>query len=186
MSSDMVRDAANDLITDRLSIDGTFIWGLKMYFSTRFVQAKPSTPNLFQTSNAIHALLDAYQATGDSYFADVADKAVSSCLSQLGVVGSSTGRYCRYYPEMEIPVYNVNASFSSCCLRLSCLGVGKADVKRQLSEDLLAFVLRGQRPDGSWPYADDKAGQWVDGYHTGYVLEALGYFLISSLRLWAL
>ena len=82
---------------------------------------------------------------------------------------------------MDTPVYNVNALFAAACLRLSCLGIGDIDINRERSKDLLAFVLSGQRSDGSWPYAADKVGQWTDGYHTGYILEALGYFLRSPL-----
>ena len=34
-------------------------------------------------------------------------------------------------------------------------------------------LLTHQRPDGSWPYGEQPGLQWVDGFHTGYVLEAL-------------
>ena len=34
-------------------------------------------------------------------------------------------------------------------------------------------LLAHQRPDGSWPYAEDGRGDWVDNFHTGYVLDAL-------------
>jgi hypothetical protein len=37
----------------------------------------------------------------------------------------------------------------------------------------LETTLRAQRPDGSWPYAEGAAGDWVDNFHTGYVLESI-------------
>jgi hypothetical protein len=30
-----------------------------------------------------------------------------------------------------------------------------------------------QRDDGSWPYGEKPGLEWVDGFHTGYVLECL-------------
>jgi hypothetical protein len=35
------------------------------------------------------------------------------------------------------------------------------------------FTVRRQRPDGSWPYGLDARDQWVDNFHTGFVLVAL-------------
>lgn len=174
----MVKGAAIDLINDRL---GSFSWGLKLYYTTRFVRSTPSTPNLFQTGTAAHALLDAYQVAGDQAFAEAAQKAVDFCFTELGIVDSSAGRYCRYYPGFEAAVYNVNALLAAACTRLACLKVGDSEMSRKRSEDLLTFVLKGQRKDGSWPYAADSNAQWTDGFHTGYILEALGYLLQSPL-----
>ncbi|MEJ7810903.1 MAG: hypothetical protein WKG32_10885 [Gemmatimonadaceae bacterium] len=182
-TEEMVRNAAHLLIADSLGPGGVYLWGQKLMFSARFVRATPSTPNLFQTSNAIHGLLDAYQVVGDRALAEVATQAAHDCVARLGFLTAPTGGglYMRYYPGVDVPVYNVNALFSAACCRLADLGIGAVDTHRQRAEDLLAFVLRGQRPDGAWPYAAHESGQWVDGYHTGYVIEAIGYFLASSL-----
>jgi hypothetical protein len=157
---------------------------MKLYFASRFVQASPTTPNLFQTSNAIHALLDAFHVTGKEAYAQAADDAVAACLEHLGLVefrsaGAGT-MFCRYYPGMDTPVYNVNALLAAASWRLSVIAIGDARAHAERAASLLRFVLAGQRPDGAWPYAADPSGGWVDGYHTGYVLEALGYFLRSG------
>jgi hypothetical protein len=182
VDDETVRRAAHSLIQDRLGHGDRYIWGLKLHFSTRFVQASPSTPNLFQTTNAIHALLDAYQATGAAEFADAASRAVDACATHLGFVSTTGGRYCRYYPGMDTPVYNVNALLSAACWRLSCLDIGRAELHAERATELLGYVLNGQRSSGAWPYASHPAGQWVDGFHTGYVLEALGHFLDSPMH----
>lgn len=182
VDGDTVRRAAQALIHDRLGRGEIYLWGLKLHFSTRFVRAFPSTPNLFQTTNAIHALLDTYHATGDAEFVDAASRAVDACATHLGFVSTSAGPYCRYYPGMDTPVYNVNALLSAACWRLARLDIGPAERHTEWATELLGYVLKGQRPSGAWPYAAHRAGQWVDGFHTGYVLEALGYFLESPLH----
>jgi hypothetical protein len=181
-SESTVRTAAEQLIQDRLPDLRNALWGMKLHFRARFFRATPATPNLFQTSNAVHALLDAYQVTEESAFADVADDAIAGCVQEMGFVRLEEGCYCRYYPGAEAATYNVNALLAAACWRLSGLGIGNAELHASRARNLLTFVLDGQRPDGAWPYAAHPAAQWVDGYHSGYVLEALGYFLSSSLE----
>jgi hypothetical protein len=38
----------------------------------------------------------------------------------------------------------------------------------------LRYSLARQRPDGSWPYGERPGLDWVDGYHTAFVLWSLG------------
>jgi polysaccharide biosynthesis protein VpsJ len=35
------------------------------------------------------------------------------------------------------------------------------------------WTVRRQRPDGSWPYGERPNLSWIDGFHTGYVLDSL-------------
>ena len=186
VTAEEVRRSAEALLGDRLGGGMERLWGMKLLFASRFVQASPATPNLFQTSNAIHALLDAFQVTGEEAYVRAADAGVMGCVEHLGLVSADRAApgatFCRYYPEMETPVYNVNALLASASWRLSVLAVGDARAHSQRAQSLLRFVLAGQRPDGAWPYAAHRAGQWVDGYHTGYILEALGYLRYPAVE----
>jgi hypothetical protein len=42
------------------------------------------------------------------------------------------------------------------------------------------YSIARQRKDGSWPYGESSSQQWIDGFHTGYVLVSLKR-LIESL-----
>jgi hypothetical protein len=35
------------------------------------------------------------------------------------------------------------------------------------------FTAARQSADGSWPYSEEANGRWVDGFHTGFVLDGL-------------
>ena len=37
----------------------------------------------------------------------------------------------------------------------------------------MRWTVERQRLDGSWPYGERRNLDWVDGFHTGYVLDAL-------------
>jgi hypothetical protein len=47
------------------------------------------------------------------------------------------------------------------------------ETHRSLADDAIDYTLRAQMPDGSWPYGESSHHRWIDGFHTGYVLEAL-------------
>src|SRR5262249_48425297 len=41
----------------------------------------------------------------------------------------------------------------------------------------IAYTVARQRPDGSWPYGEAPGLEWVDGFHTAYVLDALADYV---------
>jgi len=47
----------------------------------------------------------------------------------------------------------------------------------------LETSLAAQRSDGSWNYAEGQHGDWVDNFHTGYVLECLAEHRRRRLRI---
>jgi hypothetical protein len=52
---------------------------------------------------------------------------------------------------------------------------------RALAERGIEWTLSRQRPDGSWPYGERANLSWVDGYHTGYVLDALRFCIDAGV-----
>lgn len=147
-------------------------WGMELPYASRFVTATPSTPNLFQTVNACNAFLDAHDATHDPAHLDVALGVVEFLGTGLGHVEASDDTVVwRYYPGSDAVVYNVNASIAAALARLGD-ATGRDDL-RVLARRTLHGVVQAQDRDGSWQYARGPAGAWIDGFHTGYVLEAL-------------
>jgi hypothetical protein len=49
---------------------------------------------------------------------------------------------------------------------------GRADLVQEAAR-AADDVLAHQRPDGTWPYSEEAAGNWVDGFHTGFVLDGV-------------
>ncbi len=80
--------------------------------------------------------------------------------------------YFRYLSSERELVHNANLLACSVAARTAVVGGGSVD-------DRVAAAVRtsidAQRDDGSWPYAEGSSGDWVDNFHTGYVLEALGF-----------
>jgi hypothetical protein len=67
----------------------------------------------------------------------------------------------------------VNASAYRAFLLFAASERFRDDEYRQAAERNLNFVLQSQNRDGSWPYAVDDVRDFVDHFHTCFVLKAL-------------
>jgi hypothetical protein len=84
---------------------------------------------------------------------------------------SETASSCSYTPFDEGGV--VNAAAYRAFLLTSASKVLSNDEYRRIAERNLNFVLEVQNPDGSWFYAMDGVRDFVDHYHTCFVMKAL-------------
>jgi len=73
--------------------------------------------------------------------------------------------------EREV-VHNANLLACSAVVRTSALRDEPLDERVAAA---VATSAEAQRADGSWAYSAGPVGDWVDNFHTGYVLEALGH-----------
>ena len=84
---------------------------------------------------------------------------------------SETASSCSYTPFDGGGVINA-AAYRAFLLTSASQVLSKGDYWR-IAERNLNFVLENQNPDGSWPYAVDGVRDFVDHYHTCFVMKAL-------------
>jgi hypothetical protein len=84
---------------------------------------------------------------------------------------SETASSCSYTPFDEGGV--INAAAYRAFLLTSSSRVLSKDEYWRIAERNLNFVLENQNPDGSWPYAVDGVRDFVDHFHTCFVMKAL-------------
>jgi hypothetical protein len=84
---------------------------------------------------------------------------------------SATASSCSYSPFGGGGV--INAAAYRAFLLTSASRVLSKDEYWRLAERNLNFVLENQNPDGSWPYAVDGVRDFVDHFHTCFVMKAL-------------
>ena len=86
---------------------------------------------------------------------------------------SSTASTCSYTPDPEQSVAVVNANAYRAFL-LTSAGHDFSDARfLKVAERNLNFVLEAQNEDGSWYYAKDGKRNFIDHFHTCFVLKAL-------------
>jgi hypothetical protein len=78
---------------------------------------------------------------------------------------------CSYTPFDEGGV--INAAAYRAFLLASASQVFSRDDYWKIAERNLNFALENQNPDGSWPYAMDGVRDFVDHFHTCFVMKAL-------------
>jgi hypothetical protein len=84
---------------------------------------------------------------------------------------SETASTCSYTPFDEGGV--INAAAYRAFLLTSASQVLSRDDYWPIAERNLNFVLENQNPNGSWPYAMDGVREFVDHFHTCFVMKAL-------------
>lgn len=126
-----------------------------------------STPYAYEAFSAVHAIdgrsrwLDVMHSIAEHALHDIPERSLDA--------GAATAGYNPHDKEGGV----VNASayraflLTSAALQFSCEDYRRA-ARRNLN-----YVLSAQRPDGSWPYATDGVRDFVDHFHTCFVLKAL-------------
>jgi hypothetical protein len=150
--------------------DGALAWGYHFPVQTRVFRYGRETPNTIATTFAAHALLDGAELLGDDGCRDAAVATARFLLDRM-VVEDGDRMYFAYLPGERELIHNANALACAALARTGrvCGDSALADAARRA----LTVTLAAQRPDGSWPYADAPGHDWVDNFHTAYVLESL-------------
>jgi hypothetical protein len=145
-------------------------WGYHFDVQTRFFGYARGTPNAIATSFAAHAFLDGHELLddGDPRWADAAGDVCRFLLETL-LLDEGERVYFRYLPAERELVHNANVLACSVLGRTS-KRCGRADLEQTVRR-ALACTLRAQNPSGAWPYSESQ--EWIDNFHTGYVLEGL-------------
>ena len=156
-------------------------WGYPFPWQSRWLWAPVGTPNAVVTATVGLQLLEYGDALGDR---DATALGVGA--ARFIARGPHRTRFAdgalaiSYTPRDRSRIINVSALGARLVAR--ALGADDGDAfgdaparedARQLVRGVIAYAVETQRPDGTWPYAPDPRGGWVDSFHTGYILESL-------------
>jgi hypothetical protein len=146
-------------------------WGYHFDVQTRVFFYPRGDPNTIATAYAGFALLDAYEATGEEDRLDLAVGAGRFFLRHVPQTEDAPGAYFGYLVGDRTPIHNANMLVAGLLARLA--GHTGDPEFRSSAEQAAVYTAERQSPDGSWPYGEPDGLEWVDGFHTGYVLESL-------------
>jgi hypothetical protein len=146
-------------------------WGYHFDVQTRVFFYPSTTPNTIATAFAGLALLDAYEFAGEDRALELAVGAAEFFIRHVPQTATEQGAYFGYLPGDRAPIHNASMLVCALLARLSTTTSREDLVDRALAG--VEYTVRRQRPDGSWPYGERPNLGWVDGFHTGYVLDSL-------------
>jgi len=146
-------------------------WGYNFAWQNRVTFVPRGEPNIICTTFAGNALLDGYDILQDDRYLDAALNASEFLYKGLHITGHGDEICFSYTPRDREQIHNANLLGAAFLARLyehtgnpRFLGDARAAAR---------FSVMRQAEDGSWPYGESPAQQWIDNFHTGYNLTAL-------------
>lgn len=167
LAASLAEDLAARLVTRDTTPVG---WAYDFDVQTRWGFYPAGEPNAIVTAFTLEALRAVSAVPG-------APRGVSDLARRVaGTVprafGSEDQPFFGYYSGAQTPVHNASALLASAAAEWSPGG----DVL-EAAERAIHYTVSKQAADGSWPYGERACLEWVDGYHTAYVLVALERWL---------
>lgn len=126
-----------------------------------------TTPYVYEAFDAVYRIdgqkrwLNMMQSAAEHAFIDIKDRELSAEATTAG------------YNPLDGEGNVINASAYRAWLLMSASRQFSRDDYRHAAERNLNYVLQSQQPDGSWQYATDGVRDFVDHFHTCFVLKAL-------------
>lgn len=147
-------------------------WGYPFPWANRDFMAPAGTPSSVATAFIGHALLDAADRLGMEEARQLAAEAVTFLTTALHRIPGADDTFCFSYTPLDgRAVHNASLLAASLIARLDT--PSHPEDPGGLIGRVVGFTLRAQRDDGAWPYGAGRRNQWVDSFHTGYLLLAL-------------
>jgi hypothetical protein len=149
-----------------------YCWGYPFDWVWRGGTAKRQTPLITTTPYVYEAFLQVYEVhPRDEWKLILESIARHAAVDIKDFRTSETASSCSYTPFGEGGVINA-AAYRAFLLTSASQVFGNQDYWR-IAERNLNFVLENQNQDGSWYYAVDGVRDFIDHYHTCFVMKAL-------------
>lgn len=151
-----------------------YCWGYPFDWETRNGTLKRNTPLITTVPYVYEAFSQVYAIDGDKKWLRVMRSiAAHACESYRDVQTGPDAASCGYTPAPDDPAGVINASAYRAFL-LTKAGMELSEPRYlETARRNLNFVLASQNTDGSWFYAMDGQRDFVDHFHTCFVMKAL-------------
>ena len=128
-------------------------------------------PAHFPTAVCTCFVVEALRKSRHRMFEQIARSAGRFVSLDLHCSSCRDGVCYSYSPADDTCVYNASL-FAAKLLALAWKS-GGPKLWEQDVQDAARRVIAAQNEDGSWTYGEGESWQWVDGLHTGFILETL-------------
>ena len=163
----------NELKKSRCPDFKEYCWGYPFDWVTRNGVIKRQTPLITTTPYVYEAFLQTYQLDQREEWKGILESIVRHATVDIKDFRTSeTASCCSYTPFDRGGV--VNAAAYRAFLLTSAFRVFSKTDYWEIAERNLNFVFESQNSDGSWYYAMDGVRDFVDHFHTCFVMKALG------------
>jgi hypothetical protein len=151
-----------------------YCWGYPFDWETRRGTIREGTPLITTIPYVYEAFWQVHQIDKDPRWREIMRSIAEHALHEYrDFETSATASSCAYTPVAGDPGGVINASaYRAFLLTQAALDFDEPQYSA-VAERNVSFVVEAQNPDGSWYYATDGERDFVDHFHTCFVLKAL-------------
>ena len=151
-----------------------YCWGYPFNWETRRGTMWQGTPLITTVPYVYEAFREVYRIDGDTKWRDIMLSIARHAAEDYHDFETSPdASSCSYNPVPGEPGGVINASAYRAFLLTAAALDFSDDSYEKIAQRNLNFVLQSQNPDGSWYYSTDGERDFVDHFHTCFVLKAL-------------
>lgn len=151
-----------------------YCWGYPFNWETRLGTMREATPLITTVPYVYEAFRQVYEIDKNPQWLDIMRSiAMHAFRDYRDFVTSENSSSCSYNPVSDEPGSVINASAYRAFLLTSAGLDFSQEQYLKVAERNLNFVLESQNGDGSWYYSTDGERNFVDHFHTCFVLKAL-------------
>ncbi|HZF00386.1 MAG TPA: hypothetical protein VE344_00665 [Methylomirabilota bacterium] len=162
----------NELEKSRCTRFKEFCWGYPFDWVTRSGTIPAGTPLITTTPYVFEAFLQMENLQPGARWRRVLESIARHVVADIkDFKVSETASTCSYTPFDKVGVVNASA-YRAFTLAAAAKFFDDGHFLKIAGRNL-NFVLESQQPDGSWPYAMDGKRDFVDHFHTCFVMKAL-------------
>ncbi len=147
-------------------------WGYNFDWQSRVLFARRDTPTIVPTAFAARAFLEGHQVFGDANYLATARSVCDFIVKDLPRTVETHEEVCFSYSlNSETRVYNASLLAAE---TLACVGSISGDIELAgIAVRATHYVVNRQREDGSWAYGSESSQDWIDSFHTAFLLSSL-------------
>jgi hypothetical protein len=150
-----------------------FCWGYPFNWETRNGTMKKDLPLITTTPYAYEAFLSVYKIDNDRKWLEILRSIAEHAFHDIKDFDlSPDAATCSYAPNGHGGVINASA-YRSFLLTSASVLFSEEKYWRK-AEKNINFILQSQQANGAWFYAIDGIRDFIDHFHTCFVLKALG------------
>jgi hypothetical protein len=147
-------------------------WGYNFDWQSRNFFAPRGTPTIVPTAFAARAFIEAAYEFNDDEYLNTARSICDFILRDLPrTVDTATELCFSYAPDSNTRIFNASLLAAEVLASVGRL-TSDAALCRE-AERAARYVVNQQQPDGSWFYGTEANQQWIDSFHSAYILFSL-------------
>jgi len=147
-------------------------WGYNFAWQSRNFFAPQGTPMIVPTAFAARALIEGHQVFKDDSYLEMARSSCDFILDDLKrTVDTKDGVCFSYSPLDSTQIFNASLLAAETLANVGALTGETAFC--DLALRAARYVVHKQDEDGSWAYGAEAGQQWIDNFHSAYVLLSL-------------